>query len=41
MISIVPYFAGFITILFSLALYLSIQEGRKIRRKAGEKVNRD
>ncbi len=36
MISIIPYFAGFITVLFGLALFFAIQEGRQIRTKAEE-----
>ncbi len=33
MISIVPYFAGFITILFSLGLFLAINDSRAPKRK--------
>ena len=33
MISIVPYFAGFITILFSLGLYFAINDSRAGKTK--------
>lgn len=33
MISIVPYFAGAITIIFATAFYLAIQEARANNRK--------
>ncbi len=40
MISIIPYFAGFITILFSLALYFSIQGGKEIKTELEEKLKK-
>lgn len=32
MIDLIPYFAGFITLLFSAGFYLAIQESKKSRR---------
>lgn len=43
MISIIPYFAGFITVLFGLAMYFAIQSGREIKidmeKKSNAKIN--
>lgn len=37
MTSIIPYFAGFITVLFGLAMYFAIQGGREIKENMEER----
>lgn len=39
MISIIPYFAGFITILFSLGFYFALRDARETRIKTEQKKN--
>ncbi len=39
MIDIIPYFAGFITVLFGLAMYFAIQGGREIKDQMEETSN--
>ena len=40
MISMIPYFAGFITILFSLGFYFVLRDARETKNKSEKKLNR-
>ncbi len=39
MISIIPYFAGFITILFSLGFYFALRDARETKKETEKKLN--
>jgi len=38
MISIIPYFAGFITVLFSLGFYFALRDARENRGNAEQRL---
>ncbi len=40
MVSIIPYFAGVITILFSLGFYFALRDARETKIKTEAKQNR-